>query len=52
VANIGGNTWWQTFTLRLRAQRAWNTQQMTEGKPHQARGPSMNNHTSPLLSST
>ena len=42
VANIGGNTWWHTLTLRLRAQRAWNTQQFSEGKPHQVLGdPSM-----------
>jgi hypothetical protein len=42
VANIGGNTWWHSLTLRLRAQRAWNTQQFSEGKPHQVLGdPSM-----------
>lgn len=42
VANIGGNHWWHTLTLRLRAQRAWNTQQFSEGKPHQVLGdPSM-----------
>eukprot|EP00227_Mantoniella_beaufortii_P004772 CAMPEP_0197611546 /NCGR_PEP_ID=MMETSP1326-20131121/55569_1 /TAXON_ID=1155430 /ORGANISM="Genus nov. species nov., Strain RCC2288" /LENGTH=195 /DNA_ID=CAMNT_0043180207 /DNA_START=310 /DNA_END=893 /DNA_ORIENTATION=- len=42
VANVGGERWWQTLTLRLRAQRAWNTQQMSEGKPHQVLGdPSM-----------
>ena len=31
VANFGGRSWWNTFTLRLRAQRAWNTQQFSEG---------------------
>ena len=35
VANFGGRSWCNTFTLRLRAQRAWNTQQFSEGKPHQ-----------------
>lgn len=35
VMNVGGRTWWQTLTLRLRAQRAWNTQEFSKGKPHQ-----------------
>ena len=38
VANLGGRTWWNTFTLRLRAQRAWNSQQFTEGRPQRILG--------------
>ena len=42
VVNVGGRSWWQTLTLRLRAQRAWNTQEFSKGKPHQVLGdPSM-----------
>ena len=42
VANVGGKSWWHTLTLRLRAQRAWNTQEFSKGKPHQVLGdPSM-----------
>ena len=42
VVNLGGRTWWHTLTLRLRAQRAWNTQEFSKGKPHQVLGdPSM-----------
>ena len=42
VVNVGGRSWWQTLTLQLRAQRAWNTQEFSKGKPHQVLGdPSM-----------
>ena len=42
VMNVGGRTWWQTLTLRLRAQRAWNTPEFSKGKPHHVLGdPSM-----------
>lgn len=36
VANVGTGTWWTTATARVRAQRAWNTEQVQEGKAHRA----------------
>ena len=38
IANVGGRTWWHTLTLRLRAQRAWNSQSFNEGRPHRILG--------------
>ena len=36
VANVGKGEWWSTLTCRVRAQRAWNTPQVQEGKAHRA----------------
>ena len=36
VANVGTGGWWSTVTARVRAQRAWNTEQVQEGKAHRA----------------
>ena len=36
VANVGTGRWWTTATARVRAQRAWNTEQVQEGKAHRA----------------
>jgi hypothetical protein len=36
VLNAGRGNWWTTLTARVRAQRAWNTEQVQEGKAHRA----------------
>ena len=36
VTQFGGNEWWSTATLRIRAQRMWNTRETVDGKPHRA----------------
>ena len=36
VLNAGRGNWWTTLTARARAQRAWNTEQVQEGKAHRA----------------
>ena len=36
IANVGSGRWWTTVTARVRAQRAWNTEQVQEGKAHRA----------------
>jgi hypothetical protein len=36
ITQLGGNDWWTTLSLRIRAQRMWNTRETVDGKPHRA----------------